>query len=143
MAITALKVEGYRSIRQVELKLGPISVLVRPNGVGKTNLYRWMFLLAAAAGGQLARTVVEEGGMPSVLWAGLRKKGAVRMVLDVTLEQLAALDHRPLGAPRRTLRAPLQRRVGPPGESGGSGRGLEPSAARAITHYALRASAGE
>src|SRR5207253_3375422 len=88
MAISALNVEGYRSIRKVELKLRPINVLVGPNGVGKTNLYRSMFLLAAAAGGQFARTIVEEGGMPSVLWAGARKKGVVRMILGVTLEQL-------------------------------------------------------
>src|SRR5216684_4470245 len=88
MAISALNVEGYRSIRGIELKLRPINVLVGPNGVGKTNLYRSMFLLAAAAGGQLARTIVEEGGMPSVLWAGPRKKGAVRMLLGVILEQL-------------------------------------------------------
>jgi predicted ATPase len=88
MAITELSVEGYRSIRKVELRLRPINVLVGPNGVGKTNLYRSMFLLAAAAGGQLARTIVEEGGMPSVLWAGARKKGAVRMLLGVALDQL-------------------------------------------------------
>src|SRR5260370_26161223 len=88
MAITELNVEGYRSIRKVELKLRPINVLVGPNGVGKTNLCRAMFLLAAAGAGQLARTIVEEGGMPSVLWAGPRKKGAVRLILGVTLDQI-------------------------------------------------------
>lgn len=88
MAISTLNVEGYRSIRSVELKLRPINVLVGPNGVGKTNLYRSMFLLAAAAAGQLAPAIVEEGGMPSVLWAGARKKGVVRMRLGVSLDQL-------------------------------------------------------
>jgi predicted ATPase len=88
MSITRLHIRGYRSIRHLELKLGPVNLIVGPNGVGKTNLYRSMFLLAAAAGGELARTIVEEGGMPSVLWAGPRRKGAVRMVLGVELEQL-------------------------------------------------------
>ncbi len=89
MAITELSVEGYRSIRKVRLELGPVNVLVGPNGVGKTNLYRSMFLLAAAAGGELARTIVEEGGMPSALWAGERKIGAVRLVLGATVGALA------------------------------------------------------
>jgi predicted ATPase len=88
MAITELHVAGYRSVRDVRLKLQQLNVLVGPNGCGKSNLYRAMFLLAAAAGGQLARTLADEGGMPSVLWAGARKKGPVRMVLGVTLDQL-------------------------------------------------------
>jgi predicted ATPase len=89
MAIAELKVVGYRSVRQVRLRLKPVNVIVGPNACGKTNLYRSMFLLAAAAGGQLARTIVEEGGMPSVLWAGARKEGSVRMTLGVSVEGLS------------------------------------------------------
>jgi predicted ATPase len=70
MSISELSVEGYRSVRSVRLELKRVNMIVGPNASGKTNLYRSMFLLAAAAGGQLARTIVEEGGMPSVLWAG-------------------------------------------------------------------------
>jgi predicted ATPase len=90
MAIEELSVEGYRSIRKVRLKLGRINVLVGPNGVGKTNLYRSMYLLAAAASGELARALVEEGGMPSVLWAGAREKDAARrLVLGGRLGELS------------------------------------------------------
>jgi predicted ATPase len=89
VAIVALHVAGYRSIRDVRIQLNPINVLVGPNGCGKTNLYRAMYLLAAAAGGHLARTLAEEGGMPSVLWAGPRTKGPVRMRLGVTLDELS------------------------------------------------------
>jgi predicted ATPase len=89
VAIVALHVAGYRSVRDVQLELGPINVLVGPNGCGKTNLYRGMFLLAAAAEGRLARTLADEGGMPSVLWAGARGKGPVRMTLGVTLDDLS------------------------------------------------------
>lgn len=88
MAIRELRVEGYRSIRTLELPLGRVNVLVGPNGCGKSNLYRSVYLLAAAAEGRLARTLAEEGGMPSVLWAGARKKGPARMALTVELEQL-------------------------------------------------------
>lgn len=89
MPITALHVTGYRSVRDVQLKLGPVNVLVGPNGCGKTNLYRGLGLLAAAADGRLARTLADEGGMPSVLWAGERGKGPVRMTLGAQLDDLA------------------------------------------------------
>ena len=40
------------------------------NGVGKTNLYRALQLLQAAASGTLTRELAAEGGMASVHWAG-------------------------------------------------------------------------
>ncbi len=74
MAITELTVSGYRSIRRLRLELGPVNVLTGPNGCGKSNLYNAVFLIAKAAGGSFARAIAEEGGMPSVLWAGVQKR---------------------------------------------------------------------
>src|SRR5215212_7527801 len=88
MPIRALHVAGYRSVRDVRLVMSRLNVLVGPNGCGKTNLYRAMYLLTAAAGGQLARTMADEGGMPSALWAGPRGKGPHRMTLGVELDEL-------------------------------------------------------
>jgi predicted ATPase len=79
--ITALRVEGYRSVRETVLDLGPLNVLTGPNGCGKSNLYRAVYLLHAAASGTLARTLADEGGMPSVLWAGPRKRHESRELL--------------------------------------------------------------
>jgi len=62
--ITRIQVEGYRSVRDAWFKLRRVNVLVGPNGCGKSNLYRAMYLIAAAANGQFARTLAEEGGMP-------------------------------------------------------------------------------
>jgi predicted ATPase len=89
MPITQLEVSGYRSVRQLVLPVGPLTVIVGPNGSGKTNLYRSLYLLSAAADGRLAQTLAEEGGVPSVLWAGSRDKKPVRMTVGVTLEDLA------------------------------------------------------
>ncbi|HYD98950.1 MAG TPA: AAA family ATPase [Alphaproteobacteria bacterium] len=83
MGIAALAVEGYRSLRRVRLELGRLTVIAGANGTGKSNLYRALMLLQAAARGELARSLAEEGGMPSVLWAGPRAKGSVRMALGV------------------------------------------------------------
>lgn len=89
MNIRELSVSGYRSIRDLTLPLGRINVLVGPNGCGKSNLYRSMYLLHQAAKGEFARTLADEGGTPSVLWAGARKRGPVRMSLTATLDELA------------------------------------------------------
>lgn len=47
-----------------------------------------MYLIAAAANGHLARAIADEGGMPSVLWAGKRSKGPVRMRLSIKVDDL-------------------------------------------------------
>jgi predicted ATPase len=73
MVIRELRVSGYRSVRELRLRLGNVNVLVGPNGCGKSNLYNSVFLLAKAANGDFARVVAEEGGMASLLWAGPRK----------------------------------------------------------------------
>ena len=68
--IRELHVEGYRSVRDLSLALLPINVLTGPNGCGKSNLYNSIALIARAAEGRLARAIAEEGGTPSIFWAG-------------------------------------------------------------------------
>jgi predicted ATPase len=90
MQVKRLHIEGYRSIRSLDLELDQLNVVVGPNGCGKTNLYRAMCLLHAAASGGLAQALAEEGGMPSTLWAGPReKKSTARIELGVEFDMLA------------------------------------------------------
>lgn len=94
MPIREIHVEGYRSIRDLRLTLRQINILTGPNGSGKSNLYNSVFLLAKAASGGFAHVIADEGGMPSVLWAGPRKtrssdsrqRDPVRMTLGVKLD---------------------------------------------------------
>ena len=88
MPIRQLTVSGYRSIQDLRLSLNDLNLIVGPNGCGKSNLYQSMFLLAQAANGRLANALASEGGMPSVLWAGERKRGPVRMLLGVATAEL-------------------------------------------------------
>ena len=74
MSLKALTINGYRSVRSISFPVEPLSVFAGANGVGKTNLYRSLFLLHCAARGTITREIAEEGGVRSVIWAGPRKK---------------------------------------------------------------------
>jgi predicted ATPase len=88
LLLTQIQVEGYRSIKDLWLKLSRVNVLVGPNGCGKSNLYRALWLLHAAANGEFARAIATEGGMPSALWAGTRGKGPVRMKIGARMADM-------------------------------------------------------
>ena len=86
MAIASIRVAGYRSVRNLNVPLGSLNLITGPNGCGKSNLYRAVWLLHCAASGEFARALSDEGGMSSLLWAGPRRKGPVRMVLGVRFD---------------------------------------------------------
>ena len=81
MRLTGVRIKGYRSVRQIRFPVGPLSVFVGRNGVGKTNLYRALALLHAAARGTITREIALEGGMDSVLWAGKERKSDPRRLI--------------------------------------------------------------
>ena len=68
--IGTLAVAGYRSLRDVCLPLGRLTVIRGGNGVGKSSLYQAFRLLADTAGGRLIGSLARAGGLESVLWAG-------------------------------------------------------------------------
>jgi predicted ATPase len=81
-------VRAYRSLRDLTLRLPQVAVLTGPNGCGKSNCYRALQLLHAAATGRLAEFFSEEGGMPSALWAGPRSmKKPVRIEVEAVLDE--------------------------------------------------------
>jgi predicted ATPase len=89
LPLTAISIQGYRSIRQLYLPVEACSIFVGANGVGKTNLYKALGLLRSAADGTLTRAIAQEGGIESVLWAGERQRNKpVRMILKAHFEEL-------------------------------------------------------
>lgn len=99
MVLTAVSIQGYRSIRRLYLPIGDVSLFVGGNGVGKTNLYNGLALLRGAADGTIVRAIAEEGGVTSVLWAGPRRKGPVRLKLRAQIDNLDYAVEIGLGAP--------------------------------------------
>jgi predicted ATPase len=69
-ALTHLAVAGYRSLQQLTLPLAGLTLVCGANGCGKSNLYRSLGLIAAAARGDLVAALAAEGGLPAVFWAG-------------------------------------------------------------------------
>ena len=77
--LTAIAVEGYRSLRSLVLPVAPSTVVTGANGSGKSSLYRALRLLAAAGRDGAVAALAREGGLPSTLWAGPEQIGrAVR-----------------------------------------------------------------
>ncbi|MEB3307625.1 MAG: AAA family ATPase [Cyanobacteriota bacterium] len=70
MNVSLLAVGGYRSLQNLVLPLAPLTVISGANGSGKSNLYRALRLLVAAARRDLEGELAREGGLPAVLWAG-------------------------------------------------------------------------
>jgi len=75
MRPTDIAISNYRSIRRLSIPIHPLSVFVGENGVGKSNLYKSLSLLRDAATGRITRTIADEGGLNSVCWSGIRKRG--------------------------------------------------------------------
>ncbi|HLS45865.1 MAG TPA: AAA family ATPase [Ornithinicoccus sp.] len=69
--IRTVAVQGYRSVRDLALGLHGLDVVTGANGSGKSNLYRALRLLAGCADGSVVGAIARDGGLASVLWAGL------------------------------------------------------------------------
>lgn len=68
--ILTLAVSGYRSLRDLILPLGQLTIVTGPNGSGKSSFYKSLRLLADVAQGRVIQSLAREGGLQSTLWAG-------------------------------------------------------------------------
>lgn len=68
--IRTVVVQGYRSLRELVLPLGQLSVITGANGSGKSSVYHSLRLLADVAQNAVVASLAREGGLPSTFWAG-------------------------------------------------------------------------
>src|SRR5580693_6769333 len=68
--IRTVAIQGYRSLRDLVLPLGQLSVITGANGSGKSSAYRSLRLLADASQNAVVASLAREGGLPSTFWAG-------------------------------------------------------------------------
>jgi len=55
MNILNLKIQGYRSLKNVSWAPGNLNVLIGPNGSGKSNILRVLEMISISASGQLGK----------------------------------------------------------------------------------------
>jgi predicted ATPase len=92
MLLRSMFAQNYRSLRSIRMDLAEVNLFVGENGVGKSNLYRALQLIQAAANGQLADEIAAEGGMASALWSGPRrdeKNFRIKLEVEVLDEEKA------------------------------------------------------
>lgn len=82
-----LTVRGYRSIRDAEVDLRPLNVLIGANGSGKSNLVSAFMFLRQIVDGQLRLYVGKAGGPDNLLYFG--QKNTSELFLKVEFERNA------------------------------------------------------
>jgi len=68
MGIQEIKVEGFRSLRDVHWTPGQLNVVIGENGSGKSNLLYALQLLQDSAVGRLSTEILDQGGIGQILW---------------------------------------------------------------------------
>jgi len=61
-----IKIEGFRSLKLIELDPSPLMVLIGPNGSGKSNFLDLLSLLGESAQGHLGEGVAKRGGFDDI-----------------------------------------------------------------------------
>lgn len=67
-----IEINGYKSIRKMELLLHPINILIGANGSGKTNFLSYFEFLKNIYVQNLRGYVAEKGGMDKILFNGAK-----------------------------------------------------------------------
>ncbi len=70
MKIKQLDIEGFRSLKKVSWRPGDLNIIIGPNGTGKSNLLRFLELIAISAQGRLGKHIQSLGGIDPIVWDG-------------------------------------------------------------------------
>lgn len=70
MRIKQLDIEGFRSLKKVSWIPGDLNVIIGPNGTGKSNLLRFLELIAISAQERLGKHIQSLGGIDPLVWDG-------------------------------------------------------------------------
>ena len=68
-----IKIEGFRSIRALDLALGPINILIGANGSGKSNFLSFFDFYQQLSNDNLAFYVRQQGGASKILHFGSKQ----------------------------------------------------------------------
>ena len=80
--IDRLTIEGFMSIKKVDLKLLGLNVLIGPNGAGKSNLISFFNMLQEMIEGRVQNWISERGGSDRILCYGIKETQRIASRLD-------------------------------------------------------------
>ncbi len=96
MYLRSMSAENYRSLRSIRMDLRPVNLFVGTNGAGKSNLYRSLQLIKAAADGRFSHAIAEEGGILSAIWSGgfkKHQKAQIRLAAEIVDDETGIVYH--------------------------------------------------
>lgn len=70
MQLETIKVQGFKSIRELEFSLRPLNILIGANGCGKSNILGVFAFLRAIVERHLQMYVARAGGVDRILYFG-------------------------------------------------------------------------
>lgn len=80
--IERIKIQGFKSIRELDLPLRPLNILIGPNGVGKSNFISFFKLLNQLYEQRLKNYVAESGYMNALLFFGAKLTDSISGFVD-------------------------------------------------------------
>lgn len=103
MRLTRLCARRYRSLYDIDWRLGPLNVLIGPNAGGKSNVLDLLELVRDAAWGHLKESILSRGGITSVFFDGEgpsfsmkleheATRGLGRLIYDVEVSRVAKYE---------------------------------------------------
>lgn len=84
--LARLRIAGFRSLRDVTLEPEPLTVLIGPNGGGKSNVLWALELLRMLAYGSLQLFVREHGGASSLMHYGPQTTASIDIEVELHAE---------------------------------------------------------
>ncbi len=82
-----ITIKGFKSIRELDLTLSPLNILIGANGAGKSNLISAFTFLHQMAEGRLAEYVATRGGADTIIHFG--RKGTESLSFGLDLADIA------------------------------------------------------
>ena len=79
--ISNIKIENYKSIRELDFEMKPINILIGANGVGKSNFIGFFKFLKKLHDQKLQLHVAEEGGSDNILHFGSKTSEYLKGVI--------------------------------------------------------------
>jgi predicted ATPase len=80
--INRIEIENFKSIREMNLELRPINILIGANGAGKSNFIGFFKLLKNMYDRNLQNYVAEEAGSENILHYGLKHSDYLRGLIE-------------------------------------------------------------